>query len=68
MTQERNTFHTGNQYQTFSTQKQYRPIEPSPGLGGQELYMPNIISVYNEETKEIFQIRVNPVLTIGGLK
>ena len=45
-----------------------RPIEPSPGLGGNDLYMPNILSVFNEEQKDIFQIRVNPVLTIGGLK
>jgi uncharacterized protein YhbP (UPF0306 family) len=30
--------------------------------------MVNIISVYNEQTKEIFQVRVNPVLSIGGLK
>lgn len=30
--------------------------------------MPNILSVYNEKSKEIFQIRVNPVMTVGGLK
>lgn len=30
--------------------------------------MTNILSVYNEQLKEIFQVRSNPVLTIGGLK
>lgn len=28
----------------------------------------NILSVYNDQLKEIFQVRVNPVLTVGGLK
>ena len=30
--------------------------------------MENIINVYNEELKDIFQVRVNPILTIGALK
>lgn len=32
------------------------------------MYMQNILSVYNEQTKEILKVRVNPVMTIGGLK
>jgi len=43
-------------------------IQPSPGIGGNLFYMENILSVYNDQTKEIFQVRVNPVMNIGGLK
>ena len=43
-------------------------IMPSPGIGGNLFHMQNILSVYNDKTKEIFQVRVNPVMNIGGLK
>lgn len=59
---------SGQMIQTQATQVHSKMIEPSPGLGGQNVFMANIISVYNDQTKEIFQVRVNPVLTIGGLK
>ena len=51
---------TGHQQSVF--------IEPSPGTYGSRFYMENIINVYNEELKDIFQVRVNPILTIGALK
>jgi hypothetical protein len=28
----------------------------------------NLFTLFNQQTKEIFQMRVNPVMTIGGLK
>jgi hypothetical protein len=30
--------------------------------------MTNILSIFNDQTKEIFKVRVNPVMTLGGLK
>ena len=30
--------------------------------------MTNILSIFNVQTKEIFKVRVNPVMTLGGLK
>jgi len=35
---------------------------------GSNFFMANILNIYNDQNKEIFQVRVNPVLTIGGLK
>lgn len=43
-------------------------IEPSPGTYGSKLTMSNILNIFNDERKEIFKVRVNPVMTIGGLK
>ena len=59
------TQQTLNQGQ-LTSQPEY--ISPSPGTFGSRIYMQNILSVYNEQTKEIFKVRVNPVMTIGGLK
>mmetsp|Transcript_13135 Transcript_13135/g.20418 ORF Transcript_13135/g.20418 Transcript_13135/m.20418 type:complete len:130 (-) Transcript_13135:453-842(-) len=30
--------------------------------------MQNVLSVYNESTKQILQVRTNPIMTVGGLK
>ena len=30
--------------------------------------MTNILGIFNDQTKEIFKVRVNPVMTLGGLK
>lgn len=64
--------HTGQQQtqlsQNETANQQSVFIEPSPGTYGSRFYMENIINVYNEELKDIFQVRVNPILTIGALK
>lgn len=54
--------------------------QPSPGGLGSSIaapasltvskkpHVPNLFTLFNSKTKEIFQVRVNPVMTIGGLK
>ena len=34
----------------------------------EENFVPNVLQLYNDELKDIFKVRVNPVMTIGGLK
>ena len=60
------TQQTLNQNHRLTSQPEY--ISPSPGTFGSRIYMQNILSVYNEQSKEILKVRVNPVMTIGGLK
>ena len=40
----------------------------SSSAASRKVVAANILQLFNAESKEIFKVRVNPVLTVGGLK
>lgn len=60
----------------YQTQTILQPSPVAPGsaiaapaaVAPKQPSVPNLFTIFNSKTKEIFQVRVNPVMTIGGLK
>lgn len=59
----------------YKTQSLHQPspvagssAAPASLTGSKKPNIPNLFTLFNAKTKEIFQVRVNPVMTIGGLK
>lgn len=52
----------------MNSPKSLAPQMIQGAVASKKIVAANVLQLFNAESKEIFKVRVNPVLTVGGLK